>query len=68
MTPFRGSDKTLDREIETLKEIARIRVRRAARELRDLDKDLAELRRERVRRRASSAIPTSEPVREAVES
>jgi uncharacterized NAD-dependent epimerase/dehydratase family protein len=67
MTPFRGSDETLDREIQTLEGIARVRVRRVASELRDIDKDLTELRRERARRRASSAIPTAEPVRERVE-
>ncbi|MGA7861420.1 MAG: hypothetical protein WCB19_06145 [Thermoplasmata archaeon] len=68
MTPFRGSDECLDREIETLEGIARVRVRRVARELRDIDKDLMELRRERARRRASSEAPISESVREPVES
>lgn len=54
MAPFRGSDERLDREIETLEGIARLRVRRVARELRDIEKDLHELRRERARRRAAS--------------
>ena len=52
MVAFRGTDACLEREIETLEAIARTRVRRAARELRDIDKDLTELRRERARRRA----------------
>ena len=66
MAPFRGSDETLDHEIETLEAIARTRVRRAAREVRDLDRDLAELRRERVRRRAVVTEPVSEATRETV--
>jgi len=68
MAPFRGSDECLDREIETLEGIARVRVRRVARELREIDKDLSELRRERARRRAPSEVPTSESVRAPVES
>jgi hypothetical protein len=68
MTPFRGSDERLDHEIETLEGIARIRVRRAARELREMEKDLTELRRERARRRAASVAPASEPVPPLVES
>ena len=58
MSGFRGSDELLDREIATLERIGRLRVRRAAVELRELDRDLRELRRERARRRASSAIPS----------
>jgi hypothetical protein len=58
MSGFRGSDELLDREIATLERIARLRMRRAAVELRELDRDLRELRRERARRRASSAIPS----------
>jgi len=68
MAPFRGSDETLDREIETLEAIARTRVRRVARELRDIDKDLADLRRERARRRLAAEVPTSEPSGTPVES
>jgi hypothetical protein len=67
MTPFRGSDDRLDREIEALEDIARVRIRRVARELRDIDRELSELRRERARRRATadtapleSASPTAE--------
>ena len=54
MTGFRGSDERLDREIATLEKIARLRVRRVTAELRDLDQDLRELKRERARRRAST--------------
>jgi hypothetical protein len=54
MAAFRGTDGCLDREIETLEAVARTRVRRAARELRDIDADLSELRRERARRRAAA--------------
>jgi len=63
MTGFRGSDESLDREIETVERIARIRLRRASQEMRDLDRDLRELKRERARRRAESAVDltVSEP-------
>lgn len=57
MSPFRGTDEILDREIETLEGIAQRRVKRYARELRDLDRDLRELKRERVKRRAASEVP-----------
>jgi hypothetical protein len=52
MTGFRGSDEQLEREIAVLEGIARVRVRRVAAELREVDRDLRELRRERARRRA----------------
>jgi hypothetical protein len=55
MSRFRGSDDSLEREIAATEAIARVRVRRAAAELRELERDLAELRRERARRRATSA-------------
>jgi hypothetical protein len=57
MSPFRGTDEVLDREIETLEGIAQRRVKRYAREMRDLDRDLSELKRERAKRRATSMIP-----------
>ena len=59
MSRFRGSDEQLDREIATLERIARLRVRRAAAELQELERDLRELRRERTRRRAVAAHPAS---------
>jgi hypothetical protein len=68
MSPFRGSDEQLDREIETLEGISRVRVRRVAREIRDIDRDLSELRRERARRRAATEIPASEQTGQSVES
>jgi hypothetical protein len=52
MTGFRGSDETLDREIEALEAAARLRIRRTARDLQDVDRELRVLRLERARRRA----------------
>ncbi|MGA8543108.1 MAG: hypothetical protein WB947_06195 [Thermoplasmata archaeon] len=66
MSAFRGSDEALDREIATLERIARLRVRRAAVELRGLERDLRELRRERARRQAASSEATPVVVDEAV--
>jgi hypothetical protein len=60
MTLFRGSDASLDREILALEGIAKVRVRRAAADLRELERDLSELRRERARRRAAGELPTAE--------
>lgn len=57
MPPFRGSDEALDREIQAVEGIARLRVRRAARELTDLERDLRELKRERARRKAQARVP-----------
>ncbi|MGI0131818.1 MAG: hypothetical protein ACREDK_01785 [Thermoplasmata archaeon] len=62
MGGFRGSDATLEREIATLEAIARLRVRRYARELRDLERDLKALRREKARRKALSEVPESDSV------
>ncbi|MGP8071922.1 MAG: hypothetical protein ACLPZM_02195 [Thermoplasmata archaeon] len=59
MTGFRGSDDQLDREIAAIEGIARIRMRRAAAELRDLERDLRELKRERARRRGMVDSSTS---------
>lgn len=66
MARFHGSDEHLDREIETLESIARVRVRRAAREMRELHRDLDELKRERARRRASASASLTETGRESV--
>lgn len=57
MARFRGSDETLDQEIGALEAIVRVRLRRAARELRDLDNDLRELKVERARRRGVARAP-----------
>lgn len=60
MAPFRGSDEVLDHEVETLETIARQRLRRYARELEALDRDLRELKREQAaRRRARAVAPVS---------
>ncbi len=63
MSSFRGSDEALDREIAATEYVARVRVRRAAADLRALERDLAELRRERARRRARSESIVPEPMR-----
>ncbi|HLN51496.1 MAG TPA: hypothetical protein VK455_05520 [Thermoplasmata archaeon] len=60
MSRFRATDEQLDREIGALERIARVRLRRAATEMKGLDKDLRELRKERARRaaRASEMVST----------
>jgi len=64
MTPYRATDEQLDREIAAVEQIARVRLRRATAELRDLDRDLRELRKERARRtaRATELAPTESSV------
>lgn len=57
MPPYRASDEAVEREIEALERIVQVRLKRYASEMRDLDKDLSELRRERARRRAAASIP-----------
>jgi len=57
MSGFRGSDETLDGEIAVLEAIARLRIRRYARELRELERDLRELKAERAKRRARAEVP-----------
>ncbi len=66
MAGFRGTDEQLDREIAAIEGIARVRVRRVAAELRELEADLRELKRERARRRVRAETPTgvTEPVGE----
>lgn len=62
MSRFRGSDTTLDREIAALEGIVRLRLRRTADELRELERDLRELKRERARRRGRVTEPADTPV------
>ena len=65
MSGFRGSDEQLDREIEALERIARLRLARASFELNEIERDLRELRRTRVRRRgrvAGETAPSEPPV------
>lgn len=57
MAGFRGSDEALDEEIHALEGIARVRVRRVARELSEIERELRALRRERARRRAAQLVP-----------
>ncbi|MCI4318515.1 MAG: hypothetical protein L3K23_00040 [Thermoplasmata archaeon] len=59
MASFRGSDDCLEGEIATLEAIARMRVRRYARDLQELNRDLRELKAERGRRKARAAVPES---------
>ncbi|MCI4346017.1 MAG: hypothetical protein L3K07_04620 [Thermoplasmata archaeon] len=66
MPPFRGSDETLDKEIETGERMARVRLRRASSELRDLHLELRELRRERAKRRAARGATALEQVTASV--
>ncbi|MGP8158580.1 MAG: hypothetical protein ACLPWO_03090 [Thermoplasmata archaeon] len=63
MSPYRATDEQLDREIVTLEQIARVRLRRASAELNEIDRELRELRRERARRaaRAAEMISTEAP-------
>jgi hypothetical protein len=63
MTGFRGSDEQLDREIAAIEGIAKVRVRRVATELRELERDLRELKRERARRRGrvGTEVPVETP-------
>lgn len=63
---FRGSDETLDREITTLEAIAQVRLKRMAREMRDLDRELRELKREKARRKAAAQVPGLQSTEEIV--
>jgi hypothetical protein len=67
MAEFRGSDETLDREIDAIEAIARVRLRRYAREMRELERDLAELRKIRARRRAMVDVHAAVPAATRVE-
>ncbi len=59
MAAFRGDDATLDKEIATLEAIARVRLRRATRELNDLDRELKVLKAEQARRRGRALAHVS---------
>jgi hypothetical protein len=59
MSPYRGSDEALEREISAVEQLVRVRLRRANDDLHDLERALAELRRER-RRRQRAAAPVAE--------
>lgn len=58
---FRGTDEALDHEIEALESIGKVRLRRTVREMREIDRDLRELRRERARRKAASEVSVPVP-------
>jgi len=55
MSPYRATDEQLDREISTLEQMGRVRLRRANADLNEIDRELRELRRERARRAARAA-------------
>ena len=58
MSPFRGSDEALEREVAALQGLVRVRLRHASAELRELETALTELRRELRRRRVlADAVP-----------
>jgi hypothetical protein len=60
MSGFRGSDERLAREIATVERLVGVRLRRASDDLRELERALADLRREQ-RRRQRSEGASSEP-------
>lgn len=63
MGEYRGSDEAIEREVEALERIVQIRLRRYATEMRGLERDLTELKKERARRRANAlgeaAVPAT---------
>ncbi len=61
MSPFRGSDEELDREIGALAGILDVRRRRATHEVRGLQRDLADLLKERRRRKGEGIPVEAEP-------
>lgn len=62
------NDEQLQREIETIKDILRVRLRRYNRELKDLDKDLRELRALQRARRSADAPASANDARVSEES
>ncbi len=46
------TDRALDREIAAVEGIVRVRLRRTVEEMRELERDLRELKKERARRKA----------------
>ncbi len=66
MSRYRATDQQIDREIEALERIARVRLRRASAELQEIDRDLRELRRERARRRVPLSTAASGVAEEPV--
>ena len=66
MSPYRGSDEDLEREIATVEGLVRVRLRRASTDLRDLEATLREMRRELRRRRLATVGAGSEVASEVV--
>ncbi len=59
MSGFRGSDEVLESEIAALEGTAKVRLRRAARELSELDRELRGLKAERARRKVRAELPVA---------
>ncbi|MGA7922717.1 MAG: hypothetical protein WCA77_01935 [Thermoplasmata archaeon] len=57
MARWRGSSEHLDRELTTLEAVLATRLRRYARDLAELEREMRDLRKERVRRRAQEEVP-----------
>lgn len=55
------NDEQLEREIRTIQEIVRVRLRRYNRELKDLEKDLRELKALQRARKAAAVPSAAEP-------
>lgn len=62
-------DEQLEREIQTIKEILQVRLRRYNREMKDLDRDLRDLKAlQRARRSAQVPVAEDVPVAEEARS
>jgi len=68
MSPYRGSDEDLEREITTVQGLVRVRLRRASSDLHELETALRDLRRELRRRRQAVAGTTEEATPELASS
>jgi hypothetical protein len=68
MSPYRGSDDQLEREISAVQRLVHVRLRRATSDLRELEATLAELRRELKRRRIPAPVADAEPTPEVASS
>lgn len=56
MPRWRGSSEQLDRELATLEIVLALRLRRYARDVAELEREMRSLRRERARRRAKADV------------
>ncbi len=58
MGRWRGSSEQLERELTTLEAVLATRLRRYARDVAELEREMRDLRRERTRRRARAEVPS----------